>query len=132
MSDQEIGRIVAVDAAHVTVELSKDLKALATSTYEGVSEVGRINSYVIIPTGAHRVVGMVTRVVMSEESQLRADQITLSLPAARRHLYATLVGTIDGFSFEQGVSIFPVLDTSVMMTTKHDLEAIFGRPDQGA
>jgi len=132
MSDQEVGRIVAVDAAQVTVELSKDLKALATSTYEGVSEIGRINSYIIVPTGAHRVVGMVTRVVMSEESQLRADQMTLSLPTARRHLYATLVGTIDGTSFEQGVSVFPVLDTPVMMTTKADLAAIFGEPGQDA
>jgi hypothetical protein len=130
MSSQEIGRIVAVDAAQVTVELSKEFKALATSTYEGISEVGRINSYIIIPTGAHRVVGMVTRVVMSEESQLRADKMILSLPTARRHLYATLVGTIDGRSFEQGVSIFPVLDTPVEMTTKGDLEAIFGKPGQ--
>jgi len=130
MSDQAIGRIVAVDAAQVTVELSKDFKALATSTYEGVSEVGRINSYIIIPTGAHRVVGMVTRVVMAEESQLRADQMILSLPTARRHLYATLVGTIDGKSFEQGVSVFPVLDTPVIMTTRGDLEAIFGKPGQ--
>jgi len=130
MSNQAIGRIVAVDAAQVTVELSKEFKALAASTYEGISEVGRINSYIIIPTGAHRVVGMVTRVVMSEESQLRTDQMILSLPTARRHLYATLVGSIDGHSFEQGVSIFPVLDTPVEMTTKGDLEAIFGKPGQ--
>jgi len=121
-----IGRVVAIDASQVTVELSKDLKALARATFEGAAEVGRINSYIIIPTGVHRVVGMVTRVLMSEEAQLRADQITLSLPAARRHLYATLIGTIEGGSFEQGVSVFPVLDTPTMLAAQEDLEAIFG------
>lgn len=121
-----IGRVVAVDASQVTVELSKDLKALARATFEGAAEVGRINSYIIIPTGAHRVVGMVTRVLMSEEAQLRADQMTLSLPAARRHLYATLIGTIEGGSFEQGVSVFPVLDTPTMLAAQEDLKAIFG------
>jgi len=122
----EIGRVVAVDAAQVVVELSKDLKALVTSTFEGASEVGRINSYIVIPTGAHRVVGMVTRVVMSEETQLRADQMTLSLPAAKRHLYATLIGTIEGESFEQGVSAFPVLDAPTLLASKSDLSSIFG------
>lgn len=122
----EIGRVVAVDATQVVVELSKDLKALAASTFEGAAEVGRINSYIVIPTGAHRVVGMVTRVVMSEETQLRADQMTLSLPAAKRHLYATLIGTIEGGSFVQGVSAFPVLDAPTLLASKSDLTSIFG------
>ena len=50
-SDYEIGRVVAVDTAQITIELSRDLKALTRVTYEGSVEVGRINSYVIIPVG---------------------------------------------------------------------------------
>ena len=64
-SEHEIGRVVAVDTAQVTVELNRDLKALTRSTYEGTIEVGRINSYIIIPVGARRIVAMVTRVVMT-------------------------------------------------------------------
>jgi hypothetical protein len=43
LSDFEIGRVVAVDTAQVTIELTADLKALTRTTYEGAQEVGRIN-----------------------------------------------------------------------------------------
>jgi hypothetical protein len=58
-NDHEIGRVVAVDTAQVTIELNRDLKALTRSTYEGTIEVGSINSYVIIPVGSRRIVAMV-------------------------------------------------------------------------
>jgi hypothetical protein len=63
-AEHEIGRVVAVDTAQVTVELNRELKALTRSTYEGAIEVGRINSYIIIPVGSRRIVAMVTRVVI--------------------------------------------------------------------
>jgi len=69
-NDHEIGRVVAVDTAQVTVELNRDLKALTRSTYEGTLEVGRINSYIIIPVGARQIVAMVTRVLLTEESEM--------------------------------------------------------------
>lgn len=126
-SEHEIGRVVAVDTAQVTVELSRDLKALTRSTYEGTIEVGRINSYIIIPVGARRIVAMVTRVVMAEENELKVDKTMVSLPSTRRIMKATMIGSIDESQFRQGISIFPVLDSKVFLTTKEDLDAIFGR-----
>jgi uncharacterized protein len=126
-TEHEIGRIVAVDTAQVTVELNRDLKALTRSTYEGAIEVGRINSYVVIPVGARRIVAMVTRVVMTEESELQADKTMVSLPSTRRLMKATMIGSIDEDQFHQGISLFPVLDSKVFLTTKEDLDAIFGR-----
>lgn len=130
-SEHEIGRVVAVDTAQVTVELSRDLKALTRSTYEGTIEVGRINSYVIIPVGARRIVAMVTRVVMNEERELHADTAMVSLPSTRRLMKATMIGSIDEGQFRQGISLFPVLDSKVLLTTTVDLDAIFGRERQG-
>jgi uncharacterized protein len=126
-SDHEIGRVVAVDTAQVTVELNRDLKALTRSTYEGTLEVGRINSYIIIPVGSRRIVAMVTRVLLTEESELKADKTMVLLPSSRRLMKATMIGTIDEGLFRQGISLFPVLDTPVLITTNEDLDAIFGK-----
>lgn len=130
-SEHEIGRVVAVDTAQVSVELNRELKALTRSTYEGTIEVGRINSYIIIPVGARRIVAMVTRVVMTEESELQADKTMVTLPSTRRLMKATMIGSIDATQFRQGINLFPVLDSKVFLTTKADLDAIFGRGGQG-
>lgn len=131
-TEHEVGRVVAVDTAQVSVELNRDLKALTRSTYEGTVEVGRINSYMIIPVGSRRIVAMVTRVVMTEESELQADKMMVSLPSTRRLMKATMIGSIDEDRFRQGITLFPVLDSKVFLTTKEDLDAIFGRGRQGA
>jgi len=131
-TDFEIGRVVAVDTAQVTIELNPDLKGMSRSTYEGPQEVGRINAYVIIPVGARRLVAMVTRVVLVEEAEMKADRTMVALPAARRLMKATLIGTIDGEKFRQGVSLFPVLDNPVHLAGRADLDAIFGPIGQGA
>jgi nicotinamide riboside kinase len=130
-AEHEIGRVVAVDTAQVTVELNRDLKALTRSTYEGTLEVGRINSYIIIPVGSHRIVGMVTRVVMSEENELQVDKMMVSLPSTRRLMKATMIGAISDTDFRQGINLFPVLDSKVFLTTRADLDAIFGRGRKG-
>ncbi len=123
--DFEIGRVVAVDTAQVTIELNKDMKALTRTTYEGALEVGRINSYVILPVGGRRLVAMVTRVVLAEEAEIRADRMMVALPVAKRVMKATLIGTLDGRAFTQGVSVFPILDNAVHLATSSDLDLIF-------
>jgi len=125
--DFEIGRVIAVDTAQVTIELNKDLKSLTRTTYEGALEVGRINSYIILPVGARRLVAMVTRVVLAEEAEIRADRTMVTLPAVRRVMKATLIGTLDGRDFTQGVSVFPVLDNPVHLAAVDDLDLIFDR-----
>jgi len=129
-NDNEIGRVVAVDTAQVTIELNKDIKALTRSTYEGTFEVGCINSYIIVPIGGKRIVAMITRVVLTEDSELKADKTMVSLLSSRRLMKATMIGTIEDGSFKQGISVFPVLDTPVLITTKNDLDAIFGKKIQ--
>lgn len=131
-TDSEIGRVVAVDTAQVSIELNRDLKGMSRNTYEGPQEVGRINSYVIVPVGARRLVAMVTRVVLVEDAEMKADRTMVALPSARRLMKATLIGTIDGDSFRQGVSLFPILDNPVHLAGRADLDAIFGPIEQGA
>jgi DNA helicase HerA-like ATPase len=128
--DREIGRAVAVDTSQLTIELGPDVKALTRSTYEQTYEVGRINSYVLVPVGARVVVAMVTRVVLAEEAEIRTDRTMVVLPSARRLMKATMVGTIDDKHFTQGVNVFPVLDSPVLLVGRRDLQAIFGHSDR--
>ena len=125
-SDFEIGRVVAIDTAQVSIELNRDLKGMSRNTYEGSHEVGRINSYVILPVGARRLVAIITRVVLVEETEMKAGKTAIALPASRRLMKATLIGTIDGSVFRQGISNFPVLDNPVHLAGRADLDAIFG------
>ena len=127
--DYEIGRVVAVDTTQITVELADDLAGMARTTAEGAQEVGRINSYVVAPAGARLLVGIVTRVNLSEQAELSAGRTVVSLPRVRRLLWATLVGTIDDKSFTQGVAVFPALDSPVFLATHADLNVIFDSGD---
>ena len=128
-SDFEIGRVIAVDTAQVTIQLNEDLKGLTRTTYEGPHEVARINSYVILPVGGRSLVAMVNRVVLTEEAEVSPGKPVVTLPAARRIVKATLIGTIDGDSFAQGISVFPILDNPVHLVNTADLDAVFGRID---
>lgn len=123
--DDEIGRIVAVDTAQITIELNKDLKALIRSTYEGNYEIGCINSYIIVPVGDNRLVAIITRVFLTEDSELKKDKTLITLPSTRRLMKATLIGTIEDDKFSQGISVFPILDNPVLITSKKDLDIIF-------
>lgn len=123
--DSEIGRVVAVDTTQITVELIDDLAGMTRATAEGAQEVGRINSYVTVPAGARLLVGIVTRVNLTEAAELSAGRTVVSLPRVRRLLWATLIGTIDDDSFTQGVAVFPALDSPVHLATAADLNVIF-------
>ena len=125
-ADTEIGHVVSVDTAQVSIELNRDIKGMVRNSYEDAQEVGRINSYVILPVSGQRLVAIVTRVVLAEDAEFKADRKAVTLPVARRLMKATLVGAISGSVFRQGVSIFPILDNAVHMASRKDLEAIFG------
>ena len=64
-----------------------------------------------------------------EEAEIRTDKTMVTLPSARRIMKATMIGTIDGEEFTQGIGLFPVLDSPVLVATKSDLEAIFGKKE---
>ena len=125
-ADTEIGRVVAVDTAHVKIELNREIKGMVRNTYEDVQPVGRINSYVILPVAGQRLVAMVTRVALIEDTEVKADRKSVTFRGARRLMDATLVGTIKGTDFRQGVSTFPILDNAVHLADRTDLDAVFG------
>ena len=124
-NERNIGRIVTVDSLSVYVRLDDDLKSLYKSGYEEIYPVARINSYIVIPVGADKIVAMVNRVMTREETDLSKTSGTIFLTESNRYLSATMVGTIEGGQYIQGVYNYPILDNPVWYVTREDLDIIF-------
>ena len=129
MSERQIGRVVSVDNFRVFVRLDDDLTSTHKSGLHDLYEVARINSYLIIPVGADRIVALITRVKMQEEQEFERDRQSISLPSSARYVTATMLGTIEKTGqadrYVQGVYNFPVLDNPVWYVTADDLNNIF-------
>ena len=130
-NERNIGRIVTVDSLSVYVRLDDDLKSLYKSGYEEIYPVARINSYIVIPVGADKIVAMVNRVMTREETNLSKSSGTIFLTESNRYLSATMVGTIEGGQYIQGVYNYPILDNPVWYVTREDLDIIFDQKTNG-
>jgi len=126
MSERSIGKVISVDSFRVFIRLDDELKSLYKSGYEDIYEVARINSYVIIPIGADKIVGMVTSVRTVDETELGKNKEAIFLTKSSRYLVATMIGTIENSGkYLQGVYNYPILDNPVWYVTTDDLDNIF-------
>lgn len=133
MSERTIGKVISVDSFRVFIRLEDDLKSLYKSGFEDIYEVARINSYVIIPIGADKIVAMVTSVRSVDETELGKNKEAIFLTKSSRHLVATMIGTIvDSGKYVQGVYNYPILDNPVWYVTRLDLNNIFDQKDSNA
>lgn len=126
MSERNIGKVISVDSFRVFIRLDDDLKSLYKSGYEDIYEVARINSYIIIPIGADRIVAMVTSVRAIDETELGKNKEAIFLTKSARYLVATMIGTIENSGkYIQGVYNYPILDNPVWYVIRQDLDNIF-------
>lgn len=93
--ERQVGRIVSVDSLTVYVKLDDDLKSLYKSGFHEIYPIARINSYIIIPVGADRIVAMVNRVQTREETDMSKSNHSIFLTESSRYLSATMIGTIE-------------------------------------
>lgn len=130
-----IGRVLSVDNFRVFIKIEDDIKGAFKSGINDIYEVARINSYLIIPVGADRIVALITRVTMKEEVELNNSSASIILPSSSRYISATMLGTIaktgDKEQFIQGVYNFPSLDNPVWYVTEDDLNHIFDDKEDG-
>ena len=129
MAERKIGKVISIDSFRVVIQLDSDLKSLYKSGFSDIYEIARINSYVIIPVGADRIVALVTRVKVQDETEIEKRSGSITLPKAERYLIATMLGTIEKkgekSKYIQGVYNYPILDNPVWYVLNEDLDAIF-------
>lgn len=128
-TDRTIGRTVKVKTYEALVELSPDTTSYVKASMGGLYAIGVINSFVIIPVGSERVVGVVTGLDMAEEPQAATQRQVLVIAKPRRTMWVSMIGTItqaaDRTMFEYGVRRYPELDNPVWFASRDDLDVIF-------
>lgn len=133
MQEQIIGRVISVDSFRVMIELDPNVKTLYKSGFDNIYEIARINSYVSIPVGAEKIIAIITRVKINDETELEASSSSIQLPKSKRYIIATMIGTITNEKgYIQGVYNFPILDNPVCYVLKEDLEIIFDYKPRGS
>lgn len=135
-SDRRIGKVVSVNSYSATIELDKEAQSFVKNSFEETHKIGIINSYVIIPIGADKIVGIVTKVNMFEDSELNyKSSSTVVLPKSKRTMTVTMIGSIvaktnsgskmEESKFEYGIIGYPSLDNEVWSITEDELNIIF-------
>lgn len=127
MTSREIGKIISVDSFRVVIELNPDLKGVYKSGYYDLYQIAKINSYVAIPVAEDKVIAVITRVRINDETGIEAAMGEILLPKSGRYIIATMVGTITGKKPEyiQGIYSYPILNNPVWHIMDDDLKIIF-------
>ncbi|UZG60396.1 ATP-binding protein [Rhodococcus opacus] len=85
-----------------------------------------MNSYITVPAGAHRVVGIVTGVYISGRTDTKGRDPLLSQDdRATYELEATVVGRFEGDTFKSGLTGYPPLHAPVQAATPFEVKNIF-------
>lgn len=121
-----IGRVIDVRSTTIRVGLEVGAKGFTKVGPDGIQTVGVVNSYITVPAGAHRVVGIVTAVYISGHQDSKAHIELLSQDdTATYELEATVVGRFEGDKFKSGLTGYPPLHAPVQAATPHEVKDIF-------
>lgn len=121
-----IGRVIDVRSTTIRVALDVGAKGFTKVGPDGLQTVGVVNSYITVPAGAHRVVGIVTGVYISgrQEPKGRGELLSQDDTAAYE-LEATVVGRFEGGVFKSGVTGYPPLRAPAQAATPSEVKSIF-------
>ncbi len=111
-TERQIGQIISVQGDQVRVALMADYLESGRK-----DRLGQIASFLVVPVGEARVIGLVTGLEVTESQ------------AATMNLH--LIGQISQGRFYRGVHQYPMIGDAVMAGEAQDLDTIFDRPDAG-
>ncbi len=126
----EVGEIISVSGAVITVQLSNDIQSNMPVIKGIVYRIGQIGSFLRIPLGYANLYGVVTQIgAAAIPEKLRVENEEYAKLANRQYLNLTLVGEQIGKRFERGVSMSPTIGDKVHLVTIEDLDIIYGGYD---
>lgn len=121
-----IGRVIDVRSTTIRVALDVGSKGFTKVGPDGLQTVGVVNSYITVPAGAHRVVGIVSGVYISgrDDQKVKAPLLSQDDTAAYE-LEATVVGRFENDCFKSGLTGYPPLHAPVQAATPSEIKSIF-------
>lgn len=121
-----IGRVIDVRSTTIRVALDVGSKGFTKVGPDGIQTVGVVNSYITVPAGAHRVVGIVSGVYISGQGDKKGKVPLLSQDdTAAYELEATVVGRFENDCFKSGLTGYPPLHAPVQAATPGEVKNIF-------
>jgi DNA helicase HerA-like ATPase len=126
-SPRQIGRVAGVDSEKIQVELDPQAAGFVKAGPHGVAPVGLINSYIVIPAGYQKIIGVVTAIRMAPQPSKRDDDVFADA-SVERILEAVMVGRIEGDQYRAGLATYPALFAPVLIGSEHDVELVFRPP----
>ncbi len=121
-----IGRVIDVRSTTIRVALDVGSTGFTKVGPDGLQTVGVVNSYITVPAGAHRVVGIVSGVYISgRREQNRQGPLLSRDDTAAYELEATVVGRFEGDTFKSGLTGYPPLHAPVQAATPGEVKSIF-------
>lgn len=121
-----VGQVASVESERLVIELDATTTGLVKAGLSGVVPVGTINSYVTVPAGPHRIVGVITAIQISEDRGAAATTPREEL--SRRVVQAVMVGRLEGGRFVSGITTYPSLFSPVSSATPAEISRIFAPP----
>ena len=128
-----IGRVVEVDGTHIIAELDSKIDELSKIYQGDIYQIGQFGSIVKIYFGRKIIYAHVSRLRMKNEYEREVFKDTPpSSISSERVIEADLFGEGEwnenqNLEFERGVSTYPLPQQKVYLTTKQELNFIFGK-----
>ncbi|CEG97304.1 ATP-binding protein [Propionibacterium freudenreichii] len=121
-----IGHVVDVRSTTLRVALGVGSKGFTKVGPYGLQTVGVVNSYITVPAGANRVVGIVSGVYINGSQERRGrEPLATEDDIATYELEATIVGRFEGNVFKSGLTGYPPLHAPVQAATPEEVKDIF-------
>lgn len=126
----KIGSVQNIQGSDIIVKLDSDLAGLSPIYRGELREIGQVGSFVRIPQGLVDLIGAVSKVKVSEQSETGHEN--LANQTDNWLLEIDLIGQIDqsSESFQRGVGTYPELGDPVHFATSVELESIFPKPNE--
>src|SRR3990172_11325025 len=120
-TEKHLGVIYSINSPTAIALLDDSIASMERTLSGKTYRLGQIGSFVVVPVGDTSVMGMVTRVRLSDRFQGGSGEIV----KAKKEMEVQLIGSVVKGRFEKGIASFPAIGADVFMTDDSDMTSLF-------